>query len=72
MGFNTGFLFGGFGALTSIVIWFYVPEPSRRNAAEMDEMYEKGVPAWKMNKYITDVQRGQDEIMTRYDNETKV
>lgn len=65
MGFNTSFLFGGFGVLTSVVIWFFVPEPSRRNAAELDEMYEKGVPAWKMSKYVTDVQRAQEEILTR-------
>lgn len=65
MGFNTGFLFGGFGVFTSIIIWFYVPEPARRNAAEMDEMYEKGVPAWKMHKYVTDVQLGQDEALQR-------
>jgi hypothetical protein len=30
-----------------------------RNTAEMDEMYEKGVPAWRMQKYVTDVQRGR-------------
>lgn len=67
LGFNTGFLFGGIGVLTTITIWFYVPEPSMRNAAEMDEIYEKGVPAWKMHKYVTDVQRGQEEILHKTD-----
>ena len=35
----------------------YVPEPSRRNAAELDELFEKGIPAWRMRKYVTDVQK---------------
>lgn len=72
MGFNTSFLFGGFGVLTSVVIWFFVPEPSRRNAAEMDEMYEKGVPAWKMSKYVTDVQHAQEEILNNEKDSGKV
>jgi SP family sugar:H+ symporter-like MFS transporter len=42
-----------------VVIYFFVPEPSQRNSAELDEMYEKGVPARRMRKYITDVQRMQ-------------
>jgi MFS transporter, SP family, sugar:H+ symporter len=44
---------------TSLVTYFFVPEPSQRNSAELDEMYEKGVPAWQMRNYITDVQRVQ-------------
>lgn len=36
--------------------WFFAPEPSRRNPAELDELYAKGVPAWRMNNYVTDVQ----------------
>lgn len=61
--YKTGWLFGGLGVLTCVVVWFFVPEPAQRNAAEMDEMYEKGVPAWKMRKYVTDVQRTQQEIL---------
>ncbi|KFY81283.1 hypothetical protein V500_11544 [Pseudogymnoascus sp. VKM F-4518 (FW-2643)] len=58
-GYNTGWLFLGTGVCVSILVYFYVPEPSQRNFAEMDEMYEKGVPAWRMRKYVTDVQRMQ-------------
>ena len=46
----------GTGAVCCVIIYFFVPEPSLRNAAELDEMYEKGVPAWKMKNYVTDVQ----------------
>jgi SP family sugar:H+ symporter-like MFS transporter len=61
--YHVGWLFGGFGVITSIIVWFYVPEPSMRNTAEMDEMYEKGVPAWRMQKYVTDAQRAQVQVL---------
>lgn len=56
-GYSTAFLFLGTGLVTCVLVYFYVPEPSRRNPAEMDEMYERGVPAWRMRKYVTDVQK---------------
>ncbi|KAM6511998.1 hypothetical protein FALCPG4_016986 [Fusarium falciforme] len=55
--YKTAWLFFGTGLVTTLVVYFYVPEPSQRNPAEMDEMYEKHVPARKMRKYVTDVQR---------------
>ncbi|KAH6894644.1 general substrate transporter [Thelonectria olida] len=61
--YHVGWLFGGFGVITSVIVWFYVPEPSMRNTAKMDEMYEKGVPAWKMQKYITDAQLAQAQVL---------
>ncbi|KAG7139279.1 Major facilitator-type transporter ecdD like protein [Verticillium longisporum] len=65
MGYQTGWLFFGVGAVTCVVVWFFVPEPSRRNNAEMDEMYDKGVPAWKMKDYVTDVQLAQRQARGR-------
>ncbi|KAM5353514.1 hypothetical protein ACJ41O_000164 [Fusarium nematophilum] len=61
--YNTAWLFGGLGVITIVIVWFYVPEPSKRNTAEMDEMYENGVPAWKMQKYVTNVQLSQREAL---------
>lgn len=58
-GYKTAFLFLGTGLVTCVIAYFYVPEPSQRNSAEMDEMYEKGVPAWQMRKYVTDVQESR-------------
>lgn len=55
--YRTAWLFFGTGLVTIVIVYFYVPEPSQRNSAEMDEMYEKRVPARKMRKYVTDVQR---------------
>lgn len=55
--YSTAFLFLGTGVFTCVLVYFYVPEPSQRNPAEMDEMYEKGVPARRMRKFVTDVQK---------------
>lgn len=43
------------------MVWFYVPEPSQRNYAEMDEMYTNGVPARKMWNHVTEVQLAQQQ-----------
>lgn len=42
-GYNTAWLFFATGIVLCVLIWFYVSESSRRNHAEMDEMY-KGHP----------------------------
>ncbi|GJC81042.1 hypothetical protein ColLi_03880 [Colletotrichum liriopes] len=51
--------------VVSVLIWLFVPEPAQRNSAEMDEMYQKGVLAWRMRKYVTDIQHTQrgDEVL---------
>lgn len=59
MGNHTAWLFTGTGVVLCVLVWMFAPEPSARNPAEMDEMYEKGVPAWKMRHFVTDVQRRQ-------------
>lgn len=56
-GYKTAWLFFGTGIVVCIIVWFFCPEPSLRSPGEMDEMYDKGVPAWKMHKYHTNVQR---------------
>lgn len=55
-GYNTAWLFFGTGVIALALTVLYVPECAQRNPAELDEMYEKGVPAWRMQKYVTDVQ----------------
>ncbi|KAH7121442.1 general substrate transporter [Dactylonectria macrodidyma] len=55
-GYKTAWLFFGTGIVVCILLFFFLPECSRRNAAEIDEMYEKSIPAWKMHKHVTEVQ----------------
>ncbi|WRT68753.1 uncharacterized protein IL334_005733 [Kwoniella shivajii] len=57
LGYNTSWIFFGTSIVVLIVAVFYLPETAQRNSAELDEMYEKGVPAWKMKKFVTDVQK---------------
>lgn len=59
MGYHTSWLFAGTGTVLCVLVWMYAPEPSARNPAEMDELYEKGIPAWRMRGYVTDVQMRQ-------------
>lgn len=64
-GYKTAWLFLGCGLAVTVLVFFFVPEPSQRNAAELDEMFEKRIPARKMREYVTDVQkRGQGVIST--------
>ncbi|KAB5546910.1 sugar transporter [Coniochaeta sp. 2T2.1] len=60
-GYKTAFLFLGTGIVTCVLVFFFVPEPSARNPAELDEMFEKGVPAWRMRGYVTEVQTQQQQ-----------
>lgn len=55
-GYKTAWLFFGSGVVVCILLYMFLPECSRRNAAEIDKMYGKGVPAWKMKKYVIEVQ----------------
>ncbi|KAJ0419747.1 MFS general substrate transporter [Aspergillus carlsbadensis] len=55
-GYKTAWLFFATGVCVCVLLYFFLPECSRRNAAEIDEMYEKGVPAWRMHRFVTDVQ----------------
>lgn len=61
MGYDTAWIFFGGGLVSVIAAIFYLPETARRNPAELDEMYLKHVPAWKMKAFVTDVQREQAE-----------
>ncbi|OWZ61036.1 hypothetical protein AYX15_06740 [Cryptococcus neoformans] len=55
--YNTAFIFLSFGTIVWILTIFLLPEVAKRNPAELDEMYEKSVPPWKMKDFVTDVQK---------------
>ncbi|RSH80652.1 hypothetical protein EHS25_007130 [Saitozyma podzolica] len=52
IGPTTGYMFAGFGVLTTLAVWFLIPELSGRTYAEMDELFEKKVPARKFKSTI--------------------
>ena len=50
-----GFFWGGICFLCIIYTYFRVPEPRGRTFAELDLLFERGVPARKFNSYQIDV-----------------
>lgn len=58
-GTKIGFFFAGTTALMLIPVIFYYPETKGRTYAEIDELYERGIPAWRFSTTKT---RAQEEI----------
>lgn len=50
------FFWAGTGTFVYILISFLVPETKGRTFAELDELFDRGVPAWKFAKTKTAVQ----------------
>lgn len=55
----------GLGVIANILGLFFIPETARRSPAELDELYEKRIPAWRMRGYVTDIQKTQRERLDR-------
>lgn len=60
---RAAFLFSGLSTPVAILLWFYLPETKARSVAEMDELFERGIPAWRTSKYVTDVERQLDRVV---------
>lgn len=56
LGFKAVWIFVGFGGVANVFALFFAPEPARRSPAELDELFEKRIPAWRMKGYVTDVE----------------
>ncbi|KAK3175823.1 hypothetical protein K4F52_009956 [Lecanicillium sp. MT-2017a] len=50
---KTGFVYAALSVPTCILMWLYIPETKGRSAAEIDELYERKIPAWRWSKTIT-------------------
>ncbi|KAN0102857.1 MFS general substrate transporter [Hyaloscypha variabilis] len=50
---KTGFVYGAFSIPICILMWLYLPETKGRSAAEIDELYERKIPAWRWTKTVT-------------------
>ncbi|KAH8819233.1 hypothetical protein F5884DRAFT_743652 [Xylogone sp. PMI_703] len=50
---KAGFIYGAFSVPICILMWLYLPETKGRSAAEIDELYERKVPAWRWAKTVT-------------------
>ncbi|KAF2108079.1 general substrate transporter [Lophiotrema nucula] len=47
---NTVFFWCGTGTMIYVFVWFLVPETKGRTFAELDELFERKIPAWKFHK----------------------
>lgn len=50
LGGKIAFIFGGVMVFSFVFIWLMVPETGGRTFTEIDELYSRGVPAWKWSK----------------------
>lgn len=50
---RAGFVYGAFSVPMCIIMWLYIPETMNRSAAEIDELYERKIPAWRWKKTVT-------------------
>jgi len=50
LGGKIAFIFGAVMVFSFVFIWFMVPETAGRTFAEIDELYKRGVPAWKWSQ----------------------
>ncbi|KAL4910945.1 hypothetical protein BDW74DRAFT_184547 [Aspergillus multicolor] len=53
LGAKTYLVFAGCMACILIFVYFYMPETKGRTFAEVDEMYDAGIPMWKWRDYKT-------------------
>ncbi|KAH7039567.1 general substrate transporter [Microdochium trichocladiopsis] len=58
-GTKIGFFFAGLSGLMLVPIIFFYPETKGRTYAEIDELYQRGIPAWRFNATKT---HAQEEI----------
>ncbi|EJT52612.1 hypothetical protein A1Q2_05686 [Trichosporon asahii var. asahii CBS 8904] len=62
IGLKSGFVFFATATPIAIFLWFFLPETKWRSAAEIDELYERRIPAWRWNKTRTKVEDQLDEV----------
>lgn len=54
---KTGLFYAGVGAFWAAGAWLVLPETAGRSAAELDELFESKVRAWRFHKTETATQR---------------
>ncbi|KAE8166078.1 general substrate transporter [Aspergillus tamarii] len=55
LGAKITFIFGGVSTLIMALVWFLLPETANRTYQELDEMFEKRVPARKFRSFMKDI-----------------
>ncbi|KAH8430724.1 uncharacterized protein LDX57_008386 [Aspergillus melleus] len=56
-GYKTGWFYAGTGAIATAGAWYLIPETKARTAAELDELFDRKIPAWNFGKTETATQQ---------------
>ncbi|KAH6711365.1 putative transporter [Leptodontidium sp. 2 PMI_412] len=56
-GLKTAWFYVGVGAPFMLGMWYLIPETNGRSNAELDELFERGIKAWRFHKTETATQR---------------
>ncbi|KAK1925258.1 sugar transporter [Papiliotrema laurentii] len=56
-GLKTAFFYTGLGAPFAVAAWFIIPEPAGLSSAELDELFDSRVKAWRFHKTKTALQK---------------
>jgi MFS family permease len=62
------YIWGGSNLILALFVFFFVPETRGRGLEQLDELFEKRVPAWKFSAYVTDLQQADADDLTTSDN----
>lgn len=65
---RAGFVFGAFSVPCNLGLWYFLPETKDRSAGEIDELFNRRIPAWKWAKTQTEAQDNTQQARTT-DNE---
>jgi MFS family permease len=55
------YIWAGSNAILAIFTFFFMPETRGRSLEQLDELFEKRLPAWKFRKYVTDLQQADTD-----------
>lgn len=55
-GAKIGLFFGPLAALSVVGLYFFFPEAKGRSYAELDELFERRIPAWRFKSTKTEAQ----------------
>jgi hypothetical protein len=59
-GQKIGFFFAGTTLAFLVPVVFFFPETNGRTYLELDELFERGVPAWRFANTVTSYQAGAE------------
>ncbi|KAJ0290078.1 hypothetical protein Brms1b_000198 [Colletotrichum noveboracense] len=54
---KTAWFYTGVGLPFVVAMWFLIPETKGRSAAELDELFERGITPWRFHKTLTATER---------------